>query len=133
MNRLLIKLAITAAAGGLFFSNPTFGQIPPPQKRAEHVEITKAPELESAHDDTAIALRDGSRGFEPDGEKSHPAQPDPPGDDFPGSHAGSEASDDLLLQGDLNRQQRRERWGGERCQPVHHTGARREDPKLPSG
>ena len=54
MNRLLVKLAITAAAGGLLFSNPIVAQIPPPQKRAEHVEITKAPELESAHDDTAI-------------------------------------------------------------------------------
>ncbi len=54
MIRLLVKLAIAAAAGGLFLSNPTAAQIPPPQKRAEHVEITKAPELESAHDDTAI-------------------------------------------------------------------------------
>ena len=54
MNRLLVKLAITAAAGGLLFSSPIVAQIPPPQKRAEHVEITKAPELESAHDDTAI-------------------------------------------------------------------------------
>ena len=54
MNRLFVKLATTAAAGGLFFSNPTVAQIPPPQQRAEHVEITKSPELESAHDDTAI-------------------------------------------------------------------------------
>jgi hypothetical protein len=54
MNRLLVQLAITAATGGLFFSNPTVAQIPPPQKRAEHVEITKAPELEPAHGDTAI-------------------------------------------------------------------------------
>ena len=54
MNRLLLKLAITAAVGIVLFSNPIVAQIPPPQKRAEHVEITKAPELESAHDDTAI-------------------------------------------------------------------------------
>jgi Purple acid Phosphatase, N-terminal domain len=54
MNRLLVKLAITAAVGDLLFSNPIVAQIPPPQKRAEHVEITKAPELESAHDDTVI-------------------------------------------------------------------------------
>ena len=54
MNRLLVKLAITAAAGGLLVLNPVVAQIPPPQKRAEHVEITKSPELESAHDDTAI-------------------------------------------------------------------------------
>ena len=54
MNRLLVKLAITAAAGGLLVLNPVVAQIPPPQKRAEHVEITKAPELEIAHDDLAI-------------------------------------------------------------------------------
>jgi Purple acid Phosphatase, N-terminal domain len=54
MNRLLLKLAITAAAGGLLFSSPIGAQVPPPQKRAEHVEITKAPELEIAHDDLAI-------------------------------------------------------------------------------
>jgi hypothetical protein len=54
MNRLLLKLAVTAVADMLLFSNPIAAQIPPPQKKAEHVEITKAPELESAHDDTAI-------------------------------------------------------------------------------
>ena len=54
MNRLLLKLAITVAAGGLLVLNPVVAQIPPPQKRAEHVEITKSPELELAHDDTAI-------------------------------------------------------------------------------
>ena len=54
MNRLLVKLAITVAAGALLFSTPVVAQIPPPQKRAEHVEITKAPALEIAHDDLAI-------------------------------------------------------------------------------
>jgi hypothetical protein len=66
MNRLLVTLAITAAGGSLLFSNPIKAQfhnpqnqtpppqILPPQKRAEHVEITKGPELELAHDDTAI-------------------------------------------------------------------------------
>ena len=54
MNRLLGKLAIIAAAGGLLFSSPIVAQILPPQKRAEHVEITKAPELESAVSDMAI-------------------------------------------------------------------------------
>jgi hypothetical protein len=66
MNRLLVTLAITAAAGSLLFSNPSIahfhspqGQSPPPQilpsqKRAEHVEITKGPGLELAHDDLAI-------------------------------------------------------------------------------
>jgi hypothetical protein len=54
MNRLLVKLAITAAAGGLLFSNPVVAQILPPQKKAEHVEITKGPELELALDYMAI-------------------------------------------------------------------------------
>src|SRR5712671_1511816 len=54
MNRLLLKVAITAAAGSVLFSNPIVAQIPPPQKKAEHVEIIKAPELEIAHDDLAI-------------------------------------------------------------------------------
>ncbi len=54
MNKLLTKLAIAGAAGILLFSNPIVAQNPPPQNRAEHIEITKAPELEIAHDDLAI-------------------------------------------------------------------------------
>src|SRR6267378_5022671 len=54
MNRLLLKLAVTAAAGSLLCSSPIVAQILPPQKKAENVEITKAPELESAVDDMAI-------------------------------------------------------------------------------
>ena len=48
MNKLLAKMAITAAAGSLLSFNPIVAQILPPQKQAEHVEITKGPELESA-------------------------------------------------------------------------------------
>src|SRR5438105_14522194 len=48
MNKLLAKLAITAAASSLLSFNPIVAQILPPQKQAEHVEITKGPELESA-------------------------------------------------------------------------------------
>jgi hypothetical protein len=54
MNRLLVKLAIIAAAGSLLCSSPIAAQILPPQKKAEHVEITKAPELESANSWMAI-------------------------------------------------------------------------------
>ena len=54
MHRLLLKLATSAVAGILLFSNPIVAQVPPPQKRAEHVEITKAPELESANSWMAI-------------------------------------------------------------------------------
>jgi hypothetical protein len=54
MNRLLLKLAVIAAAGSLLCSSPIVAQNPPPQKRAERVEITKTPELEIAHDDLAI-------------------------------------------------------------------------------
>jgi phosphodiesterase/alkaline phosphatase D-like protein len=54
MNRLLLKIAITATVGSLLSSNPTAAQILPPQKRAEHVEIIRGPALELAHDDLAI-------------------------------------------------------------------------------
>jgi phosphodiesterase/alkaline phosphatase D-like protein len=54
MNRLLVVLPIAAAIGSLLFSNPIHAQNLPPQKRAEHVEITKAPELESANSWMAI-------------------------------------------------------------------------------
>src|SRR5271163_4816982 len=59
MNRLLLKLAVLAAAGSLLCSSPIVAQvltaeIPPPAKRAEHTEIIKAPALEIAHDDLAI-------------------------------------------------------------------------------
>ena len=54
MNGLLVKLAIAAAAGSLLCSSPIGAQNPPPQKQADHVEITKAPALEIAHDDLAI-------------------------------------------------------------------------------
>jgi phosphodiesterase/alkaline phosphatase D-like protein len=54
MNRLLLKLAVTAVAGSLLFSNPIVAQIPPPAPKAAHVEITKGPALEIAHDDLAI-------------------------------------------------------------------------------
>jgi len=39
-------MAVTTAAGSLILFNVTVAQILPPQKRAEHVEITNAPELE---------------------------------------------------------------------------------------
>jgi Purple acid Phosphatase, N-terminal domain len=66
MNRLLVKLGMTAGWGILLFSDPSVAQfhnpqnrmsppeILPPQKRAEHVKIIKGPELELAHDDLAI-------------------------------------------------------------------------------
>jgi hypothetical protein len=49
-----MKLAITAAVGSLFSSNPIVAQNPPPAPKAAHVEITKGPELEIARDDLAI-------------------------------------------------------------------------------
>ena len=54
MNKLLVKLAISAAASGLLCSSPIPAQNPPPQKNAEHVEIIKEPGLEVSHDDLAI-------------------------------------------------------------------------------
>jgi hypothetical protein len=58
-----LRLAIIAAAGSLLCSSPIVAQmppaakeadIPPPAKRADHVEIIKGPGLEIAHDDIAI-------------------------------------------------------------------------------
>jgi hypothetical protein len=50
MNRLLLTLAITTTVGNLLSANPAAGQVLPPAKRAERVEITKGPELELATD-----------------------------------------------------------------------------------
>src|SRR5713101_340317 len=48
MNKLLLKLAIAAAAGSLLSSNQMVGQLIPPSPRAAHVQITQGPELEMA-------------------------------------------------------------------------------------
>jgi phosphodiesterase/alkaline phosphatase D-like protein len=54
MYRRLASLAILGAVASVLFSNPSVAQLLPPQKRTEHVELTKGPELEIAYDDTAI-------------------------------------------------------------------------------
>jgi phosphodiesterase/alkaline phosphatase D-like protein len=54
MRRLLLTLAIMAVAGSLLSSPPTVAQILPPAKKAERVEITHGPMLESARDGLAI-------------------------------------------------------------------------------
>ena len=54
MNRLLLKIAITAMAGSLLVSNSSFSQILPPAKKAGHVKIITGPMLEFARDDMAI-------------------------------------------------------------------------------
>jgi phosphodiesterase/alkaline phosphatase D-like protein len=54
MNRLLLTLAVMTTVGSLVFSNPAAAQILPPMKRAERVDITQGPALESARDDLAI-------------------------------------------------------------------------------
>jgi hypothetical protein len=54
MNTLLPRLAIIATVGSLLAATPAAAQLLPPQKRAERVEITKAPALELARDDMAI-------------------------------------------------------------------------------
>jgi len=54
MNGLLVIRAATAVAGGMLFFSPVAAQNPPPQPRAEHVEIIKEPALEISHDDVAI-------------------------------------------------------------------------------
>jgi phosphodiesterase/alkaline phosphatase D-like protein len=54
MHRLLLTLALTAVVGTLLSSTPTVAQILPPAKKAERVEITHGPMLESARDGLAI-------------------------------------------------------------------------------
>ena len=54
MHRLLLTLAIMTTVGSLISSNPAAAQVPPPAKKAERVEITKGPELESATDHLTI-------------------------------------------------------------------------------
>ena len=138
MNRLLVKLAITAA-GSLLCSSPISAQNPPSQKSAEHVEITKPPALEIAHDDLAIIRWTTTN---PGGDDDH----------FAVAHYGTEPNDlsqtaknhirlnrghaetifrvrmqglkpghDLLLQGDVDGGRWAERRGGELCQPLHHS------------
>src|SRR5258706_16010426 len=48
MNRLLLKLAITAAAGSLLSSSPIVGKVSPTTPKAAHVRITQGPEPEMA-------------------------------------------------------------------------------------
>jgi len=48
MNRLLLKLAITAAVGSLLFSIPMVAQLTPTAPKAAHVQITQGPEPELA-------------------------------------------------------------------------------------
>jgi len=48
MNKLLLKLAITAVVGSLLSSNPMIGQVSPTTPKAARVRITEGPELELA-------------------------------------------------------------------------------------
>jgi phosphodiesterase/alkaline phosphatase D-like protein len=50
MNRLLLKLAMTAAVGSLLCSSPTIAQVLPPAGKAARVRITQGPEIELASD-----------------------------------------------------------------------------------
>jgi phosphodiesterase/alkaline phosphatase D-like protein len=54
MNGLLLKLAITATAGGLLFSNRLLAQVSPTTKKAASVRITQGPALERTDADFAI-------------------------------------------------------------------------------
>jgi Purple acid Phosphatase, N-terminal domain len=48
MNKLFLKLAITAAVGSLLSSSPMAAQVSPSTPRSAHVEITQGPEIELA-------------------------------------------------------------------------------------
>jgi hypothetical protein len=46
MNKVLLKLAITAAAGSLLSSTPMVAQVSPPTPKAAQVRIIQGPEIE---------------------------------------------------------------------------------------
>src|SRR6266404_3546702 len=54
MNKLLLKLAITAAAGSLFSSNPMVAQPSPTTPKAARVRITQGPEVEISKEHLTI-------------------------------------------------------------------------------
>jgi len=54
MNRLLLKLAIMAAAGCLLSSNAMLAQVSPTTPKAARVRITQGPELELAKEHLTI-------------------------------------------------------------------------------
>src|SRR5882724_4694540 len=54
MNKLLLKLAIMAAAGCLLSSNAMFAQVSPTTSKAARVRITQGPELELAKEHLTI-------------------------------------------------------------------------------
>jgi phosphodiesterase/alkaline phosphatase D-like protein len=54
MNKLLVKLAITAAAGSLLSSNPMIAQVSPTTPKAARVRITQGPEIEISKEHLTI-------------------------------------------------------------------------------
>ena len=54
MNKLLLKLAITAAVGSLLSSNPMVAQVSPTTSKPARVRITQGPELELAKEHLTI-------------------------------------------------------------------------------
>src|SRR3989454_11111417 len=57
MNALFLPLAITTTVGSLLAFQPADAQVLPPAKKAERVEITRGPELESATNHLTIIRR----------------------------------------------------------------------------
>ena len=54
MNKMLLKLAITAAVGSLLPSNPMVAQVSPTTSKTARVRITQGPELELAREHLTI-------------------------------------------------------------------------------
>jgi phosphodiesterase/alkaline phosphatase D-like protein len=54
MTRLLLKLAMTATIGSLFYSNPAAAQPSPTTKKSARVQITRGPVIERADPNFAI-------------------------------------------------------------------------------
>jgi phosphodiesterase/alkaline phosphatase D-like protein len=54
MKKLLLKLAITAAVGGLLSSNPMSAQVSPTTPKTGRIRITQGPEVELAREHLTI-------------------------------------------------------------------------------
>jgi phosphodiesterase/alkaline phosphatase D-like protein len=67
MNKLLLKLALTAATSGLLFSSLMVAQVSPSTPKATSVRITQGPEIELARDFlTIITWTTNNPGGSPD-------------------------------------------------------------------
>jgi hypothetical protein len=113
-NRILLTVAMTAAAGGFAFSKPAAAQRLPPIKKAPHVQILQGPEIERGDSYLTIIrwTSNNPRGTDRHWGVVHYGT-DPKNldqvDRLPGTNATVKRGDDLLLHGRRGRVDRRKR------------------------